>query len=470
MVAATSAACLLCGDARAQVLPPLDDPLNRTLEERLPPLDERVGSRLEDRLEDARETAESADEAGGEAVDDTLDTAGETAATVVEEAGSTVAGATQAVGAAAGAVLRPFAIDSDPFGRTIERNVLVVLVDEAALAEVLGFGLEVVAERDMPGLGMTLVTLEGRGAGTLGEVANELRRAVPAATVDYNHVYEPAAETFPLADGAEGFEDAAGDAPAGDPLYIGMIDSAVDPSHVALAGNRIVAEDFVANAGDRPLGHGTAVASLLADATSGNAEIYAASVFFRLPNRNAGATTESLVAALDWLAGERVDAINMSLSGPPNALLERALRNMAGDGPTVVAAVGNNGPTGAPMFPAAYAQVIGVTAVDRDNRIFREANRGSHVAFAARGVNVKVADAEGGGWRIESGTSMASPFVAAVVAAEYRLGHRQQTALMRSLTAQAEDLGREGFDEVFGHGLLARRPAIASNVRTPPRD
>jgi hypothetical protein len=102
-----------------------------------------------------------------------------------------------------------------------------------------------------------------------------------------------------------------------------------------------------------------------------------------------------------------------------------------------------------------------VTAVDREERIFRYANRGDHVDFAALGVDLKVAD-NGAGWRIESGTSMASPHVAVVVARMLHPERMAHDALVSALTASAEDLGREGFDPVFGHGLLTAPPLLVS--------
>ena len=101
--------------------------------------------------------------------------------------------------------------------------------------------------------------------------------------------------------------------------------------------------------------------------------------------------------------------------------------------------------------------------MDRDRRIFRYANRGDYVDFAALGVDVKVADSTTGGWRIESGTSMAAPRVSVLVARIVRDGGIEEGALTSWLMASAEDLGRRGFDKVFGHGLLTDVPRIISS-------
>lgn len=454
--------------APAQVLPPVTTPLD-PLDARREALQERLESRIE-REAAERAAAETAPDAGAVVDDGTalidqardaakveegaalIDQARTTAAPLVD----TVSNAAQTGVSAAGGLLRPFAADVDPFGQPIEKNVLVVLVDEHELQQVLASGMRVIAQRDMAGLSMTLVTLEAANGYALVDKALELRRALPDAAVDFNHLYRYQ-------------QDAAGeDAPAdaapsgGAPVRVGIIDSAVAPEHAALRGLFIEREDFVTFDGTRPLGHGTAVASLVADASGGQADILAASVFFQVPGHAPGASTESLVAALNWLALEDVDAINMSLAGPANTLLEHVLGKLAADGgPPVIAAVGNNGPAGEPLYPGAYEAVIGVTAVDRENRVFRYANRGEHVDFAARGVNVKVANADGG-WRIESGTSMASPRVAVIAGLLRRQTGSRGDALKELLAAGATDLGRQGFDPVFGHGLLTEPPVIAA--------
>ena len=99
--------------------------------------------------------------------------------------------------------------------------------------------------------------------------------------------------------------------------------------------------------------------------------------------------------------------------------------------------------------------VVGVTAVDSANRIYRYANRGRHVTFAAPGVRVKVAD-DGGGYSTESGTSMAAPYAAAIIAQAVAKGAAPSNSeVLAALKATAIDLGAKDFDDVFGYGLIA---------------
>jgi subtilisin family serine protease len=67
-----------------------------------------------------------------------------------------------------------------------------------------------------------------------------------------------------------------------------------------------------------------------------------------------------------------------------------------------------NGGKEAPAYPAAHPDVIAVTAIDADARIYKKANRGEYIDLAAPGVDVWAAKAGGGG-SYRSGTSFAVP-------------------------------------------------------------
>ena len=114
-----------------------------------------------------------------------------------------------------------------------------------------------------------------------------------------------------------------------------------------------------------------------------------------------------------WLWNLGLDrVINISLTGPDNQLLAAAVSRLRERGVLMVAAVGNQGPSAPPLYPAAYTDVIGVTAADSSGKLYRWANRGEQVMFASNGVTVPVAHPDAG-MVADSGTSLASPVVAA---------------------------------------------------------
>lgn len=354
------------------------------------------------------------------------------------------------------------AVDAD--NRATEANVWVILVPTQYEERIETWGFELLERRDLESLDRVLLRVEAPGDRDIAQAALDLALDAPGTVVDYNHVYDPSAEG---ADPEAAFRSPAGTAanagPDGPTFSIGIVDSIVDPTHPALAGLEIEQQDFVPFGNERVVEHGTAVASVIVDGgvtespdALGLGKLWAASVFFEDDGGNTRATTASLIAALDWLASAPgVRVINMSLAGPANKPLEVALEELAARGIEIVAAVGNNGPTGGPLYPAAYDSVIGVTAVDARHRVYRYANRGRQVMFSALGVQVRVASSSGG-FVIQSGTSFAAPLVAAVLAQCMAREAWSGVEALEHLTATAIDLGDPDYDEIYGYGLLGR--------------
>ena len=240
-------------------------------------------------------------------------------------------------------------------------------------------------------------------------------------------------------------------------LRIGIIDSSVDQAHVAFLQSSITTRRFVDNQ-TPPDVHGTAIASIIASndpsalGLAPRAELFAAEVFDQTAEQGQFASTVSLIKALNWLVTQEVSVVNISLAGPPNRLLETALARVRERGVVAIAAAGNGGPMAQPMYPAAYPQVVAVTATDARGRAFRLANRGEYVDIAAPGVNIRHAQA-GGGYAASSGTSYAVPFVTVAVA---RLLHLniEPNVMLDALYAGTLDIGAPGRDQVYGYGQL----------------
>ena len=280
------------------------------------------------------------------------------------------------------------------------------------------------------------------------------------ADVDLNHLY-----TAGLPDSSD--TDIAGVAPrelltlptdlTDLSLRIGIIDSSVDKEHSAFSEASITTRRFVAN--DRPPNiHGTAIASIIAGndpsalGLAPRAELFAAEVFDQTEEQGEFASTVSLIKALNWLVTQEVSVINISLAGPPNRLLETALARVRERGVLAIAAAGNGGPMAQPMYPAAYPEVVAVTATDNRGRAFRLANRGEYVDIAAPGVNIRHAQA-GGGYAASSGTSYAVPFVTVAAARLLQL-NGEPNLMLDELYASAVDVGAPGRDQIYGYGQL----------------
>lgn len=276
--------------------------------------------------------------------------------------------------------------------------------------------------------------------------------AFPNAIFDLSHVYSPSSTTYGRA--------AIGMPVTGSCLAntrIGIIDTAI-ANHASLRGTKIRREAFSNPA--RPGAHGTAVASIIAGFNPAGgrlvsgAEIYSAAVF-NGSGKTLTADAIDLVAALDWMADNRVRVVNLSIAGPPNALLEDAVARSAQSGVLLVAAAGNSGARGAPRYPAAYPSVVAVTAVDRRGRVYNRATRGNYIDIAAPGVDVWGADLSASAGAAWSGTSFAAPFVTVELAAAVKRGQvRDHASALAWLSRTATDLGPRGKDRTFGLGLM----------------
>jgi hypothetical protein len=238
-----------------------------------------------------------------------------------------------------------------------------------------------------------------------------LRRAAPALQVDYDHMYEPAGGALLPAYGAA----LAASAPRPGRQRIAMIDGGV-AAHPSLARASIEQRGFAGT--PQPTGHGTAVGSLLVGdqgpfhGAARGAQLYVADVYGGNP---AAGSVANVVRALGWAASKRPSVINISLVGPDNRVLSRAIAALRARGIEVTAAVGNDGPAAPPQYPASYPGVVAVTAVDSGGKAIPEAGKALHLDFAAPGADMAAA-LPGRGYTRVRGTSFAAPRAAARLA------------------------------------------------------
>lgn len=319
-------------------------------------------------------------------------------------------------------------LEADPEGQPIVRSQIIALgMSPAAIeqARAQGFGI---VRTDALDETTSMVTLRAPRGLSTRHALRRLQEFDPNGTYDFDHLHleSGAALTIPAF--------AQSGAARGGPR-IGLIDSGV-------SANVAVQRAFASSA---PVvgAHGMAIAGLISSAAPG-AQIYAADIYGGAPT---GGASSALARALSWLAEEGVAVINVSLVGPRNRVVEAVVARIVARGFVIVAAVGNDGPAAAPLFPAAYDGVVGVTGVDTRERVLMEAGRGAHVDFAALGVHGRV-----------RGTSYAAPIIAARLASAIAAPSavNAQSAI-DALRNQARDLGASGRDNIYGYGLIEAR-------------
>ena len=239
-----------------------------------------------------------------------------------------------------------------------------------------------------------------------------------------------------------------------------MVDTVVDTDVAALHGTHIQARALVGRGmAAAPAEHGTAIAALMVGQANSDfsglapgAHLYAAEVFRQRDRHHVDATTERILRGLDWLASEHVRVVNLSFGGPRDMLLELAIGLLSRQNIVLVAAAGNRGQNGDPVYPAAQEGVIAVTAVDAQSQPYNHANHGAYIDYAAPGVDIWVAEGSG---RYASGTSYAAPFVSAAIATALSAAQNQKQRSWKEIfDSGVRDLGKPGKDSVFGWGLI----------------
>lgn len=298
----------------------------------------------------------------------------------------------------------------DAQGAMIVRNeILAVSPSSQSLAIARNLNFAVVRQDQLDELGITSVTLRAPAGLSEAEAITKLRQADPGGTYDFAHIYNPTGDTISTAGPllSEPAVQATG-------IRIGMVDGGVGNDHPALREASISSRTFTDAGSGPPTLHGTAIASLLVGTGkefSGylpGATLYAADVFGGAVD---GGSAQDIARALNWLASNKIAVTNISIAGPPNALLAAAVKGFLSGGHILVAPVGNDGPAGSLNYPAAYSGVVAVTSVDGNRHLQIDANR-SRATFAALGVNVQAATLPKGYAKV-TGTSYAVPVVAA---------------------------------------------------------
>jgi len=261
----------------------------------------------------------------------------------------------------------------------------------------------------------------------------------------------------------------------GSHVLVAVIDSAIDDSHPELRG--VLAGRFDAIKGRvSPHAHGTAMASAIAAhgrlvGVAPAAHILAVRAFDGAA-ASAQSTTTRVLDGLQWAADSGARVVNMSFSGPADAKLHEMIAATRRKGLVLVAAAGNDGPQAAPDYPAAYPEVIAVTATDADDRLLKVANRGAYVSVAAPGVDIFVA-APDSLYGFTTGTSVATAHVSGLAALLIDRNPDLTPAAVQAILTQTAKHLSLGSREEGGDGaglvdayeaLLALAPATAEST------
>ncbi len=349
-----------------------------------------------------------------------------------------------------------------------EPHELLVLSTDLPQAEQLRqqaqeFKLSIKRRRVLKGFGLIVSVFRVPEGISPQWAINKLRAKAPELIMDFNHrltMQGDEARSYP-SKMIHWPESARNNCCKG--LRIGMVDGPLPKNHPMLKDAEIEHHSFIAHGiAPGPTEHALAVASILVGGQgmglTVSSKLYVAEVMRLRDNSHVDTTVDYLLQGLDWLVQQQVHLINLSLGGPSNIILKAAVQRVLDMNIPVIAAVGNNGASAGPVYPAAIPGVIAVTAIDAERRLYQNANQGRYVMFAAPGVDIWV-PRKRRDFSYVSGTSYAAPYVTALLSLEWQQ-QPQSTWKQRlqKMVDYAVDLGEPGRDTQFGYGLPNYRP------------
>ncbi|WP_349926596.1 S8 family serine peptidase [Acinetobacter sp. A1-4-2] len=182
-------------------------------------------------------------------------------------------------------------------------------------------------------------------------------------------------------------------------------------------------------------GHGTHVAGTVGGSTYGIAKNVGLVPVRVLDCAGSGAMS-GVIAGLDWIIqnGRKPAVVNMSLGGSAYSTLDTAIDNLFNNGYVPVVAAGNANTDACTSSPARAGKAITVAATDSTDTRASYSNYGSCVDLFAPGSQITSAwIGSNSSAATASGTSMASPHVAGVVAT---MLENNSTATPQSITDQ----------------------------------
>lgn len=254
-----------------------------------------------------------------------------------------------------------------------------------------------------------------------------------------------------------------------DDVIVAVVDTGVDLKHPDLNG-RLLKGYNVIDPEEEPyddVGHGTHVAGIISANVNNNEGI--AGMMWggkilpvkALDSSGAG-TTYSVSQGIIWATDHGAKVINLSLGNYADAeFLHEAIKYAYDHDVVLIAATGNDN-TERPGYPAAYPEVLSVSATDYQLQRASFSNYGDYVDVMAPGESIASTYPDNQ-YAALSGTSMASPHVAALAALIRSVNpDLKNTEVMDIIRKNVIDLGPEGHDKDFGYGQIDVYAALSA--------
>ncbi|WP_059052141.1 S8 family peptidase [Paenibacillus senegalimassiliensis] len=246
-----------------------------------------------------------------------------------------------------------------------------------------------------------------------------------------------------------------------DNIIVAVVDTGVDLNHPDLQG-RLLQGYNVINPEQKPtddVGHGTHVAGIIS-ANVNNGEGIAGMMWggkilpVKALDQSGAGTTYSVAQGIIWATDHGAKVINMSLGNYADAeFLHEAIKYAFERDVVLIAATGNDN-TERPGYPAAYPEVLSVSATDYNLQRAAFSNYGDYIDVMAPGESIASTYPDNQ-YAALSGTSMASPHVAALAALIRSVNpDLKNTEVMDLIRSSVIDLGATGRDKYYGYGQI----------------
>lgn len=258
---------------------------------------------------------------------------------------------------------------------------------------------------------------------------------------------------------------------------IGLLDTGISQTHVQsgeLQGQVIHAKDFT-NSQYGPYdanGHGSHTSGIMVAKSFGVAHTCAKVVSAKVLGDDGSGSDDQIVAGIHWCLDQGAKILNLSLGSEyPSPQINGALQEAYQQGVLACCAAGNS--SGPVEQPAANPFVLAVSALTRERTLASFSCYGAEVDTCAPGVQI-TSLSRGGGFAVLSGTSMADPWITAMLACKRAYDVNRGVTPPKTidewtawLTKDSDDLGVAGRDTKFGVGV-PNAAKFADVAPTPP--
>lgn len=261
----------------------------------------------------------------------------------------------------------------------------------------------------------------------------------------------------------------------GQGINVAVIDTGINANHPEFKGRIIGEKSFIyygnKNKAVDDNGHGSHVSSSIVGKTVGVAP-QAKILAIKTCNAQGGGRVSDTIDALNYIASrDDIDIVSMSLSWAKSHIkdyeikqMEEAIDNCIDKNIIVICAAGNSGTENTLRYPSGLPNPVTVGAINQDESVAYFTTETDEVDVCQVGVDVWGADFESEGYKLSSGTSMATPItagIATLIACKYKalFGKRiKEEVLYEMLKMNTVDMYIDGVDSRTGAGLCTLKP------------